>query len=175
SEPGSDTAKVDVTATAAPTVTIVDDVNNDQLLSKGEIGEDQVQVTAKVDAGELAAGGKVTLTINNGGSERIVELTLKADGTLQSSDGKVYSYTATTGVIGWTETTPADGKSLNVSATQTDKAGNVSEPGSDTAKVDVTATAAPTVTIVDDVNNDQLLSKGEIGEDQVQVTAKVDA
>ncbi|MCR3965342.1 hypothetical protein NUK45_20540, partial [Aeromonas veronii] len=102
--PGSDTAKVDVAATAAPTVTIVDDSNpDDGLLSKGEIGDNQVQVTAKVDADELAAGGKVTLTINNGGGERTVELTLKADGTLQSSDGKVYSYTATTGVIGWTE------------------------------------------------------------------------
>ncbi|MFG5054487.1 hypothetical protein ID062_19440, partial [Vibrio cholerae] len=73
----------------------------------------------------------------------------------------------------WTENTPADGKSLTVSATQTDKAGNVSLPGSDTAKVDVTATGKPTVTIVDDVNNDELLSKGEIGDDQVQVKAEV--
>ncbi|WP_337917983.1 hypothetical protein, partial [Vibrio cholerae] len=69
------------------------------------------------------------------------------------------------GTIAFTENTPADGQSITVTATQTDKAGNVSELGSDTAKVDVTATGKPTVTIVDDTNNDQLLSKGEIGND----------
>ncbi|HGY1001525.1 TPA: Ig-like domain-containing protein, partial [Aeromonas salmonicida subsp. salmonicida] len=124
---------VDNVAAPAPTVTIIDDANNDQLLTKTEIGSDQIQVRADVNHQDLAAGGKVTLTITNGGSERTVELTLKADGTLQPSDGNAYSYNVATGVIGWTETTPANGKSLTVTATQTDKAGNVSLPGSDTA------------------------------------------
>ncbi|CAJ1790000.1 retention module-containing protein [Aeromonas salmonicida] len=126
---------VDNVAAPAPTVTIIDDANNDQLLTKTEIGSDQIQVRADVNHQDLAAGGKVTLTITNGGSERTVELTLKADGTLQPSDGNAYSYNVATGVIGWTETTPANGKSLTVTATQTDKAGNVSLPGSDTATV----------------------------------------
>ncbi|HEH9402181.1 TPA: type I secretion C-terminal target domain-containing protein [Aeromonas sobria] len=81
----------------------------------------------------MVAGGKVTLTINNGGVNSTVQLTLKADDTLLASNGKSYSYQ--NGTISWTETTPANGKSLTVSATQTDKAGNVSLPGSDNAQI----------------------------------------
>ncbi|MFM5509035.1 type I secretion C-terminal target domain-containing protein [Aeromonas rivipollensis] len=131
---GSDRAVMgDTTATAAPTVVIVDDANNDQLLTKAEIGNDQVQVRAGVNHADLVAGGKVTLTINNGAVSNTVELTLKADGTLQSSNGKSYGYQ--NGTISWTEATPGNGKSLTVTATQTDKAGNTSLPGSDTALV----------------------------------------
>ncbi|MFM5818959.1 Ig-like domain-containing protein, partial [Aeromonas sanarellii] len=124
---------VDTTATGAPTVVIVDDANNDQMLTKTEIGSDQIQVQAGVNHGDLVAGGKVTLTINNGGVNSTVQLTLKADGSLLASDGKSYGYQ--NGTISWTETTPTNGKSLTVTATQTDKAGNVSLPGRDTAEI----------------------------------------
>ncbi|MFM5280446.1 choice-of-anchor K domain-containing protein [Aeromonas caviae] len=132
--PGSDSATMgDTTATAAPTVVIVDDANNDQKLTKAEIGNDQIQVRAGINHADLVAGGKVTLTINNGGVNSTVQLTLKADGTLLASNGKSYGYQ--NGTISWTETTPANGKSLTVTATQTDKAGNVSLPGSDNAQI----------------------------------------
>ncbi|WP_185367337.1 retention module-containing protein [Aeromonas caviae] len=132
--PGSDSATMDdTTATAAPTVVIVDDANNDQMLTKAEIGNDQIQVRAGINHADLVAGGKVTLTINNGGVNSTVQLTLKADGTLLASNGKSYGYQ--NGSISWTETTPANGKSLTVTATQTDKAGNVSLPGSDNAQI----------------------------------------
>ncbi|MCE9944424.1 type I secretion C-terminal target domain-containing protein [Aeromonas rivipollensis] len=132
--PGSDSATMgDTTATGAPTVVIVDDVNNDQMLTKTEIGNDQIQVRAGVSHADLVAGGKVTLIINNGAVSSTVELTLKADGTLQSNNGKSYGYQ--NGVISWTEATPGNGTSLTVTATQTDKAGNTSLPGSDTALV----------------------------------------
>ncbi|MFM5649383.1 type I secretion C-terminal target domain-containing protein [Aeromonas veronii] len=131
----SEKANLDGVAAPAPTVVILDDTNNDQVLTKAEIGSDRIQVRADVNHQDLVAGGKATLSINNGGSERTVELILKADGSLQSSDGKAYSYDRTTGTISWTETTPANGKALSVSAIQTDKAGNVSLPGSDTATV----------------------------------------
>ncbi|WP_320656315.1 type I secretion C-terminal target domain-containing protein [Aeromonas jandaei] len=133
SEIAEDTAKVDNVAAPAPTVTIVDDSNNDQLLTKAEIGNDQIQVRAEVNHADLVAGGKVTLTINNGGVNSTVQLTLKADGALLASNGKSYGYQ--NGTISWTETTPANGKSLTVTATQTDKAGNVSLPGSDNAQI----------------------------------------
>nr|TNI03196.1 RTX toxin [Aeromonas jandaei] len=123
----------DTTAASAPVVTIVDDINNDQKLTKAEIGNDQIQVRAEVNHADLVAGGKVTLTINNGGANSTVQLTLKADGALLASNGKSYSYQ--NGTISWTETTPANGKSLTVIATQTDKAGNVSQPGSDNAQI----------------------------------------
>ncbi|MFQ2784736.1 Ig-like domain-containing protein [Aeromonas caviae] len=124
---------VDTQAPNAPTVVIVDDANNDQLLTKAEIGNDQIQVRAGVNHADLVAGGKVTLIINNGVASSTVELTLKADGTLQSSNGKSYGYQ--NGTISWTEATPGNGTSLTVTATQTDKAGNISLPGSDTALV----------------------------------------
>ncbi|WP_323897667.1 choice-of-anchor K domain-containing protein [Aeromonas veronii] len=111
----------------------MDDSNNDQLLTKAEIGNDQIQVRAGINHADLVAGGKVTLTINNGGVNSTVQLTLKADGTLLASNGKSYGYQ--NGTISWTETTPANGKSLTVTATQTDKAGNVSLPGSDNAQI----------------------------------------
>ena len=131
---GSDSATMgNTTATAAPTVVIVDDANNDQMLTKAEIGNDQIQVRAGINHADLVAGGKVTLTINNGGVNSTVQLTLKADGTLLASNGKSYGYQ--NGTISWTETTPANGKSLTVTATQTDKAGNVSLPGSDNAQI----------------------------------------
>ncbi|WWM74136.1 Ig-like domain-containing protein [Vibrio cholerae] len=131
----SEDYSVDTVAPNAPTVTIVDDTNNDELLTKAEIGNDNIQVTVQVNAAELADGGKVNLTITNGSTTSNVELTQKADGSLQSSDGKSYSYNAASGVITWTEVTPPNGNSLSVSATQTDKAGNISLSGSDTALV----------------------------------------
>ncbi|SPM18523.1 Ig-like domain-containing protein [Vibrio cholerae] len=127
--------KVDTVAPNAPTVTIVDDSNNDELLTKAEIGNDNIQVTVQVNAADLVDGGKVNLTITNGSTTSNVELTQKADGNLQSSDGKSYSYNAASGLISWTEITPPNGNSLSVSATQTDKAGNISLSGSDTALV----------------------------------------
>ncbi len=133
---GSDTAKVDVTATDKPTVTIVDDSNpDDGLLSKGEIGADQVQVKAEVNHTELTVGGKVTLTITNGDATSTVELKL-VNGVLQFVNGTpATGFAYNNGTISWTETTPANGKALSVSAIQTDKAGNVSLPDSDTATV----------------------------------------
>ncbi|WP_043808287.1 type I secretion C-terminal target domain-containing protein, partial [Aeromonas taiwanensis] len=129
----SEQAILDSVASPAPTVVIVDDTNNDQMLTKAEIGNDQIQVRAGINHADLVAGGKVTLTINNGGVNSTVQLTLKADGTLLASNGKSYGYQ--NGTISWTETTPANGKSLTVTATQTDKAGNVSLPGSDNAQI----------------------------------------
>ncbi|QKU85762.1 Ig-like domain-containing protein [Vibrio cholerae] len=131
----SERYSVDTVAPNAPTVTIVDDSNNDELLTKAEIGNDNIQVTVQVNAAELADGGKVNLTITNGSTTSNVELTQKADGSLQSSDGKSYSYNAASGVITWTEVTPPNGNSLSVSAAQTDKAGNLSLSASDTALV----------------------------------------
>ncbi|WP_421205700.1 type I secretion C-terminal target domain-containing protein, partial [Aeromonas enteropelogenes] len=131
----SESYSVDTTATAASTVIISDDVNNDEQLTKTEIGNDRVQVKAEVNHTELTAGGQVTLTINNGSAERIVELKL-VNGSLQLVTGQpANGFVYNNGTINWTENTPADGTSLTVSATQTDKAGNISVPGRDTALV----------------------------------------
>ncbi|WP_429174487.1 type I secretion C-terminal target domain-containing protein [Aeromonas salmonicida] len=131
----SEQAILDYFVPNAPTVVIVDDSNNDQLLTKGEIGNDQIQVRAEVSNGDLVAGGKVTLTISNGGTESTVELKL-VNGVLMLASGQpANGFVYNNGTIGWTETTPANGKALSVTATQTDKAGNESLPGSDMATI----------------------------------------
>ncbi|MFM5809677.1 type I secretion C-terminal target domain-containing protein, partial [Aeromonas veronii] len=60
------------------------------------------------------------------------------DGKLVDGSNNEYSYSK--GVITLTQPAPAEGQSITVTATQTDKAGNESQPGSDTALV----LAAPT-------------------------------
>ncbi|MFA0634762.1 hypothetical protein AB4549_18975, partial [Vibrio breoganii] len=58
---------------------------------------------------------------------------------------------------------PADGETLTVTATIVDQAGNESAPGSDSAEMgDTTATAAPTVVITEDSNNDGIIARTEI-------------
>ncbi|WP_319014256.1 type I secretion C-terminal target domain-containing protein [Shewanella xiamenensis] len=135
---GSDTALVDTAAPNAPTVLIVDDgTPADGLLTQAEINGDGVQLQVTINHADFAEGGHVNLTIVNAGVTSNVELKLM-DGALQFADGTPatgYSYNATTGVISWTETAPANGQGITVTATQTDKAGNISDEGRDTATV----------------------------------------
>ncbi|WP_277433130.1 hypothetical protein, partial [Vibrio sp. 1180_3] len=76
--------------------------------------------------------------ITNGGVESTVTLSLNDEGKLVDAAGTEYTYA--NGTITWTETV-AEGASIKVDATQTDRDGNVSLPGSDEAKVDTTADA----------------------------------
>ncbi|WP_152978891.1 type I secretion C-terminal target domain-containing protein, partial [Shewanella xiamenensis] len=135
---GSDTALVNTAAPNAPTVLIVDDgTPADGLLTQAEINGDGVQLQVTINHADFAEGGHVNLTIVNAGVTTNVELKL-VDGALQFADGTLatdYSYNATTGVISWTETAPANGQGITVTATQTDKAGNISDEGRDTATV----------------------------------------
>ncbi|ODR85618.1 Ig-like domain-containing protein [Shewanella xiamenensis] len=173
---GSDTALVDTTAPTAPTVLIVDDANpDDGLLTQGEINSNGagVQLTVSINGTDFEAGGYVTLTINGGAAIELsfADFTDNGTGTLTFGN-----YTYANGVISWTETAPADGQSITVTATQTDKAGNTSAEGSDTALVDTTAPTAPTVLIVDDANpDDGLLTQGEINSNGagVQLTVSI--
>uniref|UniRef100_A6VWE9 Hemolysin-type calcium-binding region n=1 Tax=Marinomonas sp. (strain MWYL1) TaxID=400668 RepID=A6VWE9_MARMS len=168
----TDNDSTDITTTAAPTVTIVDDVNNDGLINKSELGDDNVQVNVTVDNSELQIGGEVVLTINNGGTESTVTLSLN-EGKLLDVNGQEYGYDSSTGVISWTEAV-AEGASLSVIATQTNRIGNTSEQGQANVIVDTVATVAPTVSIVDDANDDGVISKAELGNDGVQVSVTVD-
>ena len=101
--------------------------------------------------GAAAAAAGDTLTVNG------VDRTLTADDI--SAGTVAYEFDA-----------PADGETLTVTATITDAAGNESAQGSDSAKIDTTATGAPTVTISEDANNDGLISASELS-GQVDVRA----
>ncbi|WP_158592083.1 retention module-containing protein [Pseudomonas cavernicola] len=144
---GSDTVAVDTSATAAPTVTISTDSNDDGTLSSSELGSaTSVAVSIGLPAGAVAGD---TLTVTDGTTPQTFVLT-----PAQVLAGSVATSFAR----------PVDGQPLNVSATVTDQAGNTSAPGSDSAIVgDTTATAAPTVTISTDANNDAVLSNSELG------------
>ena len=62
----------------------------------------------------------------------------------------------------------SDGQPVEITATLTDPAGNVSDPGADNALVDLTAPLAPLVTITEDANDDELISAGELNAPTVE-------
>ncbi|CDT87371.1 Iron-regulated protein FrpC (fragment) [Vibrio coralliirubri] len=143
-------------------MTIVDDANNDGVINKDELGNDNVQVKVDVNHDELVEGGQVTLSVNDGEG---IELTLVNTGTdaapvYELSDSN-YSYN--NGTITWTETV-AEGASIKVDATQTDSDGNVSIPSSDEAKVDTEVGARIDL---DEVTGDGIVSYQEIQEIQL--------
>ncbi|WP_193220839.1 vWA domain-containing protein, partial [Aliarcobacter butzleri] len=147
----------DTTATPAPTVVITEDANNDGLISKAEL-DGKVDVTITVPT-EANVGD--TLNVKNpDGTTTTVEITADI-----KTNGYKTSYDA-----------PAEGGTITVSATITDKAGNTSAEGKDSAVLDTTATPAPTVVITEDANNDGLISKAELdGKVDVTITVPTEA
>ncbi|WP_186748365.1 hypothetical protein, partial [Vibrio crassostreae] len=71
----------------------------------------------------------------------------------------------TAGEVLTTVDAPAEGATLTVEATITDAAGNVSDKGTDSAKLDTTAAGAPGVEITEDANDDGLISAAELDGD----------
>ncbi|MFA0254499.1 binary toxin-like calcium binding domain-containing protein, partial [Vibrio breoganii] len=147
---GSDSATMgDTTATAAPIVVITEDTNNDGIIDRTEIdGKVDVKVTVPADA-------QVGDTLKVSGQD---DVTLTQD---HLDNGVTYEYDR-----------PADGQSLEVIATIVDQAGNESAEGTDSATMgDTTATAAPTVVITEDTDNDGIIDRTEIsGKVDVKVT-----
>ncbi|MCZ4309488.1 VWA domain-containing protein [Vibrio atlanticus] len=141
SAPGTDSATMgDTTATAAPTVVITEDTNNDGIIDRTEIsGKVDVNVTVPADAqvgDTLKVSGQADVTLTQA----------------HLTGGVTYQYDR-----------PADGESITVTATIVDQAGNESAPGTDSATMgDTTATAAPTVVITEDTNNDGIITAAEL-------------
>ncbi|WP_220783791.1 hypothetical protein, partial [Shewanella sairae] len=99
-----------------------------------------------IDGTDFEAGGHVTLTVNGGAAIELSFSDFTNDGNGNLTFG---NFTYANGVISWSETAPAEGDSITVTATQTDADNNTSAQGSDTATVaDETAPNAPTVLIV---------------------------
>ncbi|WP_286994572.1 choice-of-anchor K domain-containing protein [Shewanella sp.] len=171
---GSDSAKLDTLADAtAPVVTIVDDVNNDSIINKTELGTDNVQLQVNVNHAELAQGGTINLMITNGGVSSNVTLKLVGNALTFADGTPATGYSYNNGVITWTAVV-AEGKTITVTATQTDSDGNTSAQGSDSAKLDTTAPIAPTVLIVDDgTPGDGLLTQAEINSNGAGVQLQV--
>src|SRR5690554_4576919 len=143
-------AAPDTTAPDAPTVTIGD---GDEYISAAEIDEDgNVTVTIALP-GDAKAGD--TLTVN-GDEIELTEAHLTA--------GEVVTQVAA----------PAEGETLEVTATVTDAAGNESEPGTASATVDTTAPDlnANSIAFVDP-NSDGWINADEVG--GVELVGQLDA
>ncbi|KEP91390.1 hypothetical protein [Aeromonas caviae] len=121
----------DTTATAAPTVVITEDTDNDGTIEPHR--DQRYRGRAGHAAGRCGGGGCADR--QRPGADH------PDPGQI---DGKFLTFEYPR---------PADGGSIEVKATLTDKAGNVSPEGQDSAVMgDTTATAAPTVVITEDTD-----------------------
>ncbi|WP_210473614.1 Ig-like domain-containing protein, partial [Vibrio crassostreae] len=156
SDKGTDSAKLDTTAAGAPGVEITEDANDDGLISAAELDGDVNVTISLTDTGAVEGD---TLTVN--GTE--IELTAAH---------------ITAGEVLTTVDAPAEGATLTVEATITDAAGNVSDKGTDSAKLD-TNISKPTIDLLassdsgdsdtDNLTNDKTptFSLGNIDDDVV--------
>ncbi|OYU29654.1 MAG: hypothetical protein CFE39_17560, partial [Comamonadaceae bacterium PBBC2] len=146
----TDTATVNTTPVGAPSITITTDTDNDGVINKAELGA-ATTVSVKTDLPTSAVAGD-TISVTDGTTTKTHVLT-SADITAKS--------------VSDTFTAPAEGGTINVSATLTPAAsGNVSSAGTDSATIDTTAPnggVAPTVQITTDTNNDATVSASELG------------
>ncbi|KAA8993554.1 hypothetical protein FJU30_26610, partial [Affinibrenneria salicis] len=157
SDTGSDSARVDTLAGdtgAAPVVTITEDANNDGVISQSEL-QGQIDVRVGLPAGAVAGD---TLSVTDGTTAQTVVLTAE---------------NITNGYIDTAFANPGEGQTIQVDAVLHDQYGNVSDTGSDSARVDTLAGdtgAAPVVTITEDANNDGVISQSEL---QGQIDVRV--
>lgn len=136
---------IDSIAASAPLVSLATDANNDLFINAAEIGS-ATTVNFNITLPAQAKEGD-TIQLFNGTTTQNIVLTAAhvAAGTVAAAVAR-----------------PAEGATLTVTAKLIDIAGNESPTGSDAARLDTTALAAPTVTILEDANNNGLISGSEL-------------
>lgn len=160
--------------TAAPTVTLKQDANNDGVITAAEAGAGADKLTVEIGIPSRAMKGDSILVDNGSGSVETVTLT-QAD--------------INNGTITVQIDTPADGNTANITAKFEDVvsvngAGSTTVNGNDSAVVDVNvpgdsngdgvADKGPVVTISEDANNDGVITAGELqGDIDVSVAMPV--
>ncbi|KJS70801.1 MAG: hypothetical protein JL55_30980, partial [Pseudomonas sp. BICA1-14] len=135
--------------TSAPNLTVsIDPITADNTVNAAERAGDTATVTGKV-TGEVAVDDAVVLTV---GSSQY------AGTVIDLGNGELgFSINVGSGDL-------ADNISITASVTHTDAAGNTGSAEADRVyAVDTSATAAPTVTISTDANNDGVLNNTELG------------
>ncbi|MDR3413924.1 MAG: type I secretion C-terminal target domain-containing protein [Formivibrio sp.] len=130
---------------SAPPVTITTDTNHDGYLNLSETanGTALVHTNVTLDATLLSAGGSANVSVVDGGTT--TNLVVNHDGTVTGTANGV-SGVYSNGVLTLTMSEPGNGKSVAISATQTDHYGNVSSIGSASAVEDITM-PAPTLNV----------------------------
>ncbi|QDC44384.1 retention module-containing protein [Methylophilus medardicus] len=157
---GSDLAKVDTGVPndgAAPTVEITTDANNDGFINRAEQGNattDDVKVS--FDGGKVSIGDIVTVTDGIVTKNITIDAKAKADGYVTTTFAK-----------------PVEGGFLTVNAIISDLAGNKSDKGEDTAKLDTSALSGLTITLTTDSNDDAFINKAELTAAGNKVTAEI--
>jgi len=131
---------VDTDITAAPMVTISDDMNHDGLINAAEFSG-EISVAVGLPAGAVAGD---VISISDGYTTD--SITLAPDDIVNGSVNTSFP-------------SPGDGKAIMVTARLTDVAGNLSPTGSDSATLDTTA---PTIDI-DGVTGDNQVDDSEDG------------
>ncbi|WP_198325268.1 tandem-95 repeat protein [Permianibacter aggregans] len=132
---------IDTTPPSAPTVTIIDDANNDGFINAAESA---ATLTVRVDLPGDARANDVLNVVINGVSQSI---------TLTAAH-------ITAGLVAISTANPGEGSTLNVSASITDLAGNVGATNSDSALVDTQVSA--TITL-NNVTADNIINAAEAG------------
>ena len=125
----------DTTALSAPTVTISEDANDDGSITGDELSGD-VDVTISIPNGAVV-GDIISVTDGTTTTNITITDTMINDGDTTT-----------------TFTAPANGETLNISATVTDAAGNVSSSGTDSAVMNLSVDAPIITAIVDDASDD---------------------
>ncbi|ALK89388.1 Ig-like domain-containing protein [Limnohabitans sp. 63ED37-2] len=149
----TDAATVNTTPVGAPTVEITTDSNNDGFINRTELGgATTVSIKTTLPSGAVVGD---TITVTDGSTTKTHTL-VQAD--------------LDAGFVTDSFSAPANDATLNISATRTNSAGNVSSAGTDKAIVDTSSFADPTdatktglkVTLGTDTNNDGFISGSEL-------------
>ncbi|MCK9161863.1 MAG: Ig-like domain-containing protein, partial [Arcobacteraceae bacterium] len=158
SDEGRDSAKIDTSDLSlfgGISVEIVNDVDNNNLIGKDELGSNNT-LTVEVTLQKLIVAGDKLIVTGTGNSDKEIILT-QADidkGTVQ------VDFQA-----------PNNGVTFETTALAIDPAGNQSNLAKDWAKIDLTAPDAPTVEITTDINNDGFINAEESnGKIDVKIT-----
>ena len=129
---------------AAPTVTIVEDANNDGFINRAELQGD-VDIRVAFDGNLVDVGDTVRVDANG----VIINVTVSAQDKAN-------------GYVSLSVPPAAHGSTLTVEAVILDPAGNSTQPGQDSAKIDTSNLQGLAVTIVEDANNDGFINKSEL-------------
>lgn len=146
---GSDHATVAITGAAkALAVTITTDINNDGVISNDELALAGGVIGARIDLPADAAAGD-TVRVSSGVSDPTTTTSIVLIAADITAGSVTHSFSPP----------PPVGSTFTVSAMM----GNVSPVVRDSAAIETLATvAAPVVTIIEDTNNDGIISSGEL-------------
>ncbi|MCB1787195.1 MAG: retention module-containing protein, partial [Gammaproteobacteria bacterium] len=130
---------VDTTAPPAPTVTIVEDADNDGVITAAELSGD-IDVQVGLPLGAVAGD---VIRVSDGVT--VTEITLTPGDIVAGSVSASFA-------------NPGNGNTIDVTATLTDAAGNTSAPGSDSAILNLVTAS---ITIDPNITPDDLISPDE--------------